>query len=262
MLDFHNHLIPGVDDGAATLEESRSALKVMQGQGFRTIITTPHISASSLARDGASDYLRRVDIGWGQLQSLAKSEFPELRLERGFEILLDTPRVDLSDPRLRLGGSRFVLVEFPWSGIPVNSVQSLFDMKMSGYTPVVAHPERYSDMDGELGLAKRWGDAGAFLQVNAGSLVGQYGHRAKALAWACLDRGLANYMCSDYHARGRSPINAARVSLAQALNGEAAFLQLTDVNPQRLLSGLDPESLPNVSRKTKSWWRWITRSLS
>src|SRR2546423_2405662 len=136
MLDFHNHLIPGVDDGAASLEESRAALGVMQAQGFRTIITTPHIQASLLERDGANDYLRRVDVAWDQLRTLGKSEFPALRLERGFEVLLDIPREDFSDARLRLGGSRFVLVEFPWSGIPINSATALFNIKVAGYTPI------------------------------------------------------------------------------------------------------------------------------
>src|SRR5256714_3344730 len=165
MLDFHNHLIPGVDDGAASLEESRAALGVMQAQGFRTIITTPHIQASLLERDGASEYLRRVDVAWDRFRSLTLTEFPDLRVERGFEVLIDTPLVQVADARLRLAGTQFILVEFPWGGIPINSAMSLFNITVNGYIPIIAHPERYSGMDKDLNLAVQWRNAGAYLQI-------------------------------------------------------------------------------------------------
>jgi protein-tyrosine phosphatase len=210
-----------------------------------------------LERKGATEYLERVDIAWGRLQSVAASDFPGLRLERGVEMLLDAPQVDLSDPRLRLAGTRFVLVEFPWSGIPVNSARALFNIKMSGYTPIVAHPERYADMDKNLDLAEEWVNSGAHLQLNEGSLIGQYGVQPRALGWRALERGLASYLCSDYHSRGKCPTAAMVLSLKKRNGAEAAYV-LTDVNPHRMLGGLDPESVPSVRAQPRSWWRRFT----
>jgi protein-tyrosine phosphatase len=253
-VDFHNHLIPGVDDGASGLNDSGHALSEMQGQDIRTIITTPHITASTLGTSAADNYLNRVDAQWKELQLLAASEFPTLRLERGFEILLDTPRVDCSDPRLRLAGTRFVLVEFPWSGLPVNSAKALFEIRMSGYSPIVAHPERYADMDVSLTLAETWQRAGAYLQVNEGSLIGHYGHRAEKLGWKSLERGLANYLCSDFHTRGECPTLRARAAMIRRGRSDDLVVCLTEVNPARLLEGLDPLPISPLNVERRSWW--------
>jgi protein-tyrosine phosphatase len=255
VVDFHNHLIPGVDDGAADLDESRRGLAAMREQGVGTIITTPHIKASALAFGSATDYLDRVDAAWHELKTVATTEFPTLRLERGFEVLLDAPRVDLSDSRLRLAGTRFVLVEFPWNGLPVNSANALFDIKMSGHTPIVAHPERYSDMDRNLTVAESWQRVGAFLQVNEGSLLGHYGARAQALGWASLECGMANYLCGDFHTRGVCPTLTAREALSLRDVGQDLARLLMEVNPARMLEGLDPIQIEPIRKQKRPWWK-------
>jgi protein-tyrosine phosphatase len=69
--------------------------------------------------------------------------------------------------------------------------------------PILAHPERHVNIEQQLGLVEHWRDAGAFMQINAGSIVGNYGSRAKKIAWTILEAGHADYMCSDYHSRGK-----------------------------------------------------------
>ncbi len=255
MLDFHNHLIPGVDDGAGSIAESRAALAVMRGQGILTVITTPHIRASLLERPAElKQYMDRVDAAWLELSGLAAAEFPDMRLERGFEVTLDIPRPDLSDPRLRLAGSRFVLVEFPFFTIPLNSAQVVFDLKMAGYTPVVAHPERYTNVVSEWRIVGEWRRAGGLLQMNAGSLLGQYGDRARDVAWMLLERGWADYLSSDYHARGECATTAARDLLEE--NGGAAQAHLITVtNPAGILAGEDPAPVPQLRKRSRPWWR-------
>ena len=258
MLDFHNHLIPGVDDGAATISESRAALKMMSDQGFRTIITTPHLSASSVTRGNTSEYLAKVDRGWEELLALTTADFPGLRIARGVELLLDVPMFEIVDQRLRLAGSQFVLVEFPWTGIPLNSAKTLFELKMNGYTPVIAHPERYAAMDVQLRAAEEWVQSGAVLQVNAGSFLGQYGGRAQSLAWSIIGHGLASYICSDYHARGKCATRSALRLLTQVGASEIALL-LSDVNPNRLIENLLPVETPPFRRKHRRWWEKLLR---
>jgi protein-tyrosine phosphatase len=259
MLDFHNHLIPGVDDGAESIAQSRSALARMRDQGFDVIISTPHLQGSSLLGETANDHLSRIDVAWDELRALVRDEFPDLRVARGAEILLDSPRVDLSDERVRLAGTRFVLVEFPWSGIPIESAAALFAIKMNGFTPIVAHPERYADMDSDLECAEKWKESGAYLQINAGSLIGLYGARPESLAWGCLERGFASYMCSDYHARGKCTTQRANQLLAQRSNGDKTVQILTEVNPKRLIDGLDPLAVPSLARPKQLRWHPFRR---
>ncbi len=259
MLDFHSHLIPGVDDGAATIEESRSALASMRAQGVRIVITTPHLRASILVRPDERDaYFELVDSSWEILRTMAAAEFPDMRIERGFEIMLDMPKPDLSDPRLRLAGTKFVLVEFPFSALPPNSAQALFDVKMAGYHPIVAHPERYVDMERELTTANEWRRVGAGLQVNAGSLVGAYGKKAEGLSWRLVRAGMADYLSSDYHARGEPKVAEARDALVHA-GGREQHRLLTVTNPEAILKNQHPLPVPPVKEPVTGWRRFFSR---
>ncbi|HVF40042.1 MAG TPA: CpsB/CapC family capsule biosynthesis tyrosine phosphatase, partial [Gemmatimonadaceae bacterium] len=97
MLDFHNHLMPAVDDCAADIDEARSGLAVLLSHGVDTVITTPHLRASLIQRPRELEvYLAVLDNAWDALKTLASAEFPEMRLERGMEIMLDVPNPDFS----------------------------------------------------------------------------------------------------------------------------------------------------------------------
>ena len=240
MLDFHNHLMPGVDDGAADLDEARSGLAAMTGHGVTTIITTPPIRGSWTRKPRELErYLGELDTAFEALSGLTASEFPGLRLERGVEMMLDVPSPLLSDPRLRLAGTRFALFEFPWMSIPPNSTLAIREVKSAGVVPIIAHPERYSNMSTNLDLIESWKDAGAFIQINTGSVLGSYGNTPRRIAWLILENGLADYMCSDYHSRGRLTIAACSAALLER-GGAAQLRLLTVTNPERMLRGEDP----------------------
>lgn len=254
MIDFHNHLIPGVDDGAASLDESRAALEAYRAQGVRAVVATPHLKASLADTPQALEaYLAEVDGAWAGLAALGAAEFPGLRLERGFEVMLDTPSPRLSDPRLRLAGTAFVLAEFPFMSVPPNAENTLFELKVSGWTPVIAHPERYSNADADGRGAAGWKRVGALLQVNAGSVLGKYGPEARGRAWSLLAQGLVDYVSSDYHARGSLHLAACREVLARA-GGEAQARLLMEDNPARLLAGEQPLAVEPLRRSDRSFW--------
>lgn len=239
MIDFHNHLIPGVDDGAATPDEAAAALAAFREQGVRTVVATPHVNGVLTTNPAALEArLAELDAGWAALEEVAAGE-PSMRVLRGAEVMLDAPKVDLSDPRLRLGGTRFVLVEFPFMNVPPNAPRAVFDVKMAGWRPVLAHPERYGNAAMDLADAEEWRRVGALLQVNAGSLIGRYGDRPQKLAWALLERGMVDYLGSDYHTRGRLAVADCRAELERRGAGEQAAL-LLETNPARLLAGDDP----------------------
>jgi protein-tyrosine phosphatase len=254
LTDLHSHLVPGVDDGSRTLEESLEAVGRFRDEGVGRIVTTPHLDGS-LTHDpeGFEATMDTMDRSWASLLEGAGEEFPGMELRRGFEIMLDIPDPDLTDERLRLGGTRFVLVEWAWSGVPPGTLRVLARLTEGGLTPVLAHPERYRGLE-DLGLAGAWRRAGALLQVNTGSLVGRYGDHPRNRALKLLERGWVDLLSSDFHGRpGLSPdLEEARQVLAE-LGGEEQFEILAGVNTLRVLRDQDPDPVPPLAVERGVW---------
>jgi protein-tyrosine phosphatase len=257
MIDFHNHLLPAVDDGSADLAQSRAAVENMRASGVRTIVVTPHLQSSVTERPQAlTEALAAIDRGYEEFTRMAAGEFPEIRIDRGVELMLDSPAPDLMDPRLRLAGTNFVLVEFPSMAVPPHSVQALYRLRLRGYWPIVAHPERYRNLE-SMEVVEEWRSVGAHLQVNAGSTIGRYGKRAEELAWELLGNGSVDYLCSDYHARGRPAFDECRAAFL-ASGGQECFHRLTVENSGRMLQGEEPLPTPPLQRR-RSLWRFMRR---
>lgn len=242
LVDIHNHLIPGVDDGARRPEEALAALQAMRDQGVRRLIATPHLDAGVTVRPEAfADRMAAMDAGWAILREVAR-EVPEVEIARGHEIMLDVPSVTLDDPRIRLAGGTCVLVEFPRLQVPPGSASALYRIRGEGYLPIVAHPERYVNIDVErLDLVDEWRRMGARIIVNAGSLLGGFGAGARATTIEMLQQGWVDMVGSDYHARPGRPLLLARV-YDQLLEwgGEEQARVLLSVNPGLVMDGKEP----------------------
>jgi protein-tyrosine phosphatase len=232
MADLHAHLIPGVDDGAPDLECALQALRAYDDDGVRAVAATPHLNASNL--NGSRRAL--ADESWPALAWAAGDRFPGVTLYRGYEIQLDTPELDLFDPELRLAGSRYALVEFCAFTVPERSAEALSRIAAGKYVPIVAHPERYWGYDRGYAVVAEWRAAGALVQVNSGSLLGEYGENVRRLAHRFLAEGRVDLLASDNHARPErsASLRAAWDYLVARGVGEQARLLLA-TNPQRIL---------------------------
>lgn len=255
MVDFHSHLMPGVDDGARDCDESRAALQAMRSSGVDALITTPHFRGSiALRPDEFGARMRELDDGWARLSALGDEIAPELELRRGAEVLLDIPEPDLSDPRLRLGGGAFVLVEFPYFTVPPRSTRVVTAIRGNGFVPIIAHPERYRDIASDTEIVDEWRKAGAYLQMNGPSLIGRYGAEARSMAVLLLERGWADYISSDYHARGETGIAGYREVLSRmGADPQAEVLMRT--NPVRMLNDEPPVPVPPLPARRRLWDR-------
>lgn len=260
MIDLHSHLLPFVDDGAEDWDRARTALEAVSAAGVRTATVTPHVRGSlSLEPGGFDARVAELDTVWPEFVELAAATAPGTRVLRAAEVMLDRPDVDLSDPRIRLDGTRFVLVEFPHMSVPPRSVETLYELRRRGWTPVLAHPERYRGLARPVETAAEWRQAGAVLQVNAGSVLGAYGVTAREAALLLLQKGLVDVMASDYHARGRFPVPAARALLQKEYGAPAELLTaLFETNPGRLLEGLDPRPVDALPRRLPLWKRMLS----
>jgi protein-tyrosine phosphatase len=240
-VDLHNHVIPGVDDGARDGDQARAAVAALAAEGARVVVATPHLDASLTQTPGAlAPRLEEFDDGWARLIEAADGD---VRLERGTEVRLDVPTVDLTDARLRLGGSRTVLVEFPYMSVPPRSAAVLMDIRREGFVPLLAHPERYGNLDPDLTAAASWLDVGACLQVNTGSLTGRYGARTRRRALELLGRGWVHCLASDYHSNGAPGIAPVR-RLLESWGGEEVARLLFEENPSRMLADEPCASVP------------------
>ena len=255
--DLHSHLIPGVDDGARTLEDTIEGIERMTTAGIRKVVTTPHIEAS-LTRDPQAfeAFLSLVDGKWKDARRQVAERFPEVDFRRGHEVMLDVPDPDLSDDRLRLDGSSFVLLEWPRLQLPPGTVEVLSRLRMAGLRPIIAHPERYVGFDRELKLANEWRRVGAYLQVNYGSLVGRYGPEARALAFRLLRRGWADYLSTDFHGRPHLKLYYREgVEVLAELGGHEQISLLSVTNPQRVFRDEEPFPVPPLPGERTLWSR-------
>jgi protein-tyrosine phosphatase len=250
LVDFHNHVLPAVDDGARDAGETRAALLSMYRAGVHLVIATPHVQASALNdTPDAVGYRARIDAGYELARRIAESETPDLTLLLGAEILLDDPALVLPRTGVQLAGTDFILVEFSLYGVPPNAGDMLFRLRAQGWRPVLGHPERYSGLGTEL--LRSWRAMGTLLQVNAGSLLGDYGPHARKRAWDLLRSGTVDYICGDYHARGSYRVPAALDALAR--RGGRRQREILVANGGRLGRGEDPQAVPPLSGG--SWLR-------
>jgi protein-tyrosine phosphatase len=255
IIDFHNHLIPRVDDGAQSIGDARDGVAAFVADGVTAFVATPHFDGGlTLQPEHMQERLAEIDEGWDVLRQLCQQEFPQVRVLRGVELLLDVPEPDLSDPRVRIDGGRFFLMEFPFMMIPPQSARVVGGLSGRGYTPIIAHPERYQGIT-SIDIAGTWREAGALLQVNAGSLLGRYGSQARKFAFDLLQRGWVDFISSDYHARG-GPMLARCYELLVEEGAEEQARTLMSTNPARMLAGELPlPSAPLRETKRTVWQR-------
>lgn len=253
-VDLHSHLIPGVDDGARTLDEALAGVEALRAQGVRRLVVTPHLNARTTQElEALRERLERVDSAWELLHDAATERFPDVELDRGHEIMMDGEGIDAADPRLRMAGTRYVLVEFPRLHVPPFSLEALRRLRDAGWWPIVAHPERYLNIRvAGLRLIDEWRRAGARTMVNAGSLVGGFGTGPLAAARAMLRGGWIDLIASDYHARPFRPLllDAAAERLREWGGEEHAELLLA-VNPGRVMDGEAPLEVPPLELRRR-----------
>jgi len=233
VIDLHSHLLPGVDDGSRSVEQSREVLVRLVEQGLTGICLTPHL----LASQAPAGFPEVHDRAW---EALRPAVPPGIELYRGAEVMLDRPL----DPqvgqerRVTLNRSRYLLVEFPRLVAAQTVEHALALVVATGLVPLVAHPERYRCCRTEN--ATRWRGLGALLQVDGPTLLSPRprGDRARELVAA----GLADIAAGDNHGDQRSlaPVRDALLEL----EGQTQADLLLHHNPQAILEDRPLERVP------------------
>ncbi len=191
MTDIHCHLVPAVDDGSRSLDETRQLIEAMRSIGIQRIITTPHI------------YRRYPHNDSSTLQQELERLLPDLSdlgvpLMLGAEYMLDEGfEAHLAKPLLTLGTSKYLLVETSFVGAPLDLFRLIQQVISAGAIPMLAHPERYLYMDDRMYDQLR--GAGCAFQLNLFSLTGMYGEQVQRRAQQLLERGVYSFVGTDTH---------------------------------------------------------------
>jgi tyrosine-protein phosphatase YwqE len=195
--DIHSHLLPGLDDGAATEEESLTMIQGFADRGYRRLYTTPHILA-----DFYPNTPETILPALAQMQAAIKEKGIDIELFAAAEYYLDDAFIEAlaqNKPLLHFGKQKYVLFETAFINEPVYLRQVIFDLFSNGYTPVLAHPERYQYFFDAPAVVDQIFDTGVLFQVNYLSLVNYYAPPVTKLAEYLIDQGKVHFLGSDCH---------------------------------------------------------------
>ena len=196
LCDLHTHLLPGVDDGAQTMEYALQMLRNAAASDVVQLAVTPHCNRP----DGMENYLDdSLQARFLQLQQAAQ-DIP-VKLVLGAEVLVDEnlPQLLKRKKIPTINGSRYLLTEFPVNTRPEDFQQMLQCILELGYIPLVAHPERYVAVCKMPQIVLPWLDMGCHLQLTGGSIMGEYGKTVQQAATVLLQQDLVACVASDAH---------------------------------------------------------------
>lgn len=229
MIDLHSHILPDLDDGSQSLQESLAMARMAVESGVTAMAATPHCT------DARAEEVYKT---WKLLrQALRENKIP-LKLFPGMEIYGTENTLQLlqEGKLFTLNGSRYPLIEFSFHSSGDRETRILRSLCKAGLRPVVAHPERYSYVQYDPEIINRWQRMGCLLQINRGSLLGRFGTRAQEIAVELVERNFAAVVASDAHSpQMRTPwMEDIRNLLSREFSPACARTLLLD-NPRRIL---------------------------
>lgn len=236
MIDLHTHILPGLDDGAASLEEALQMAAIAAAEGVSAVVATPHVVS------GLYDNTRRqIQEAVDHLNRCLAAESIPLQVLPGAEYRLepDLPqRLDAGRLMTINDAGHYLLVELPLALVPDYTEQLLYEIQLQGVTPILAHPERNPGLSRSPQRLSRLAQRGVLAQVTTGSIRGRFGQTARRAALKMLETGAAQVVASDAHsARGRSPAITAAAREIEARWGAAFARTVLATHPRRIIAG-------------------------
>ena len=218
--DLHSHLLPGIDDGVQSIQESIDVIKGFKNLGYKKLITTPHIMYDFYKNDAEIIQSKLKDV-----RQAINEESIEIEIGAAAEYYLDEYFLELinSDEKLLSFGSNYVLFELSFMSKPMILKEAIFNMQTKGYKPVLAHAERYLYYHKNINELTELHDTGVLLQLNLLSLSGFYSKEVKKMANKLIDLNMISFIGSDCHNANQlsflaDTLNSADMNSVKALN--------------------------------------------
>lgn len=253
MIDLHCHVLPGIDDGPDTIDESLALARAAAAGGTETIVATPHASARYPNRPESIGRLV------AELNDRLEAEGVPVEIRQGAEVAMT--HVQEIDPaelaEMTLGGGPWLLLEPPFVPVALGIDQTVARLHSQGHGVVLAHPERCPAFHRDIDLLRAFVHDGVLTSITAGSLVGRFGGEVRRFAKRLLTERLVHNVASDAHDVHRRPPNLA-AELEQAGLRELGDW-LTAQVPGAILAGLEIPPRPAATEPGRRQWRRLTR---
>jgi protein-tyrosine phosphatase len=252
MIDIHSHILPEVDDGSHSLEESLEMCRASAKDGINIMVATPH------AHDGVHK-THDPEVLRQKIAELNEQLEGALRVVIGCELRFThdiVRQVCETKTAPTIAGGPYVLVEFPHAVIPPGSERPLFELISNQITPIIAHPERNQMLIAEPERLFPLIEMGALGQMDTGSITGQFGKRVQQTVRVLLEHGLIHFIASDCHnTRNRLPGMSEAVALTAEVVGEEYARAMAVENPLAVVEGRSIPSLPHpeLPKKKRRW---------
>lgn len=262
MVDIHQHLLFGIDDGSKSLEQSVAMVQMAMDDGITHVVATPHANDrypyDRARNEGLLEQIR---------EALPADVAAAMTLGLGCDFHLNfenTEDARLHNRRYTINEKEYLLIELPDIGISNRIDEILYNLRIAGMTPILTHPERNATLQRTPEKLQEWVANGLLLQVTAGSVMGDFGGTAEALAWSLLKKGHVHFLATDAHElERRTPtMSAARRRVAERL-GEETATRLSVTNPMLVFEGKPlPEgpmqvAEPEDEEDKPSFWKRI-----
>tara|TARA_Y100001954_G_scaffold121076_1_gene130212 strand:- start:252 stop:1046 length:795 start_codon:yes stop_codon:yes gene_type:complete len=198
LIDFHNHVLPNIDDGSKSIDMSLEMMQHAAGQGITDVVNTVHYQHPKVVTENIS--YQRIQNELKNFQLELDSNDISIKLHAGAEVFFLPNLCEISgDPLATFINGKYMLIEFQVHQIPEIQKQELFDLKMAGVTPIIAHPERYRQVQDSIEFVTEWLEAGCIIQVDAGSPLGHFGSASKLASEKIIKNGWCQILGSDAH---------------------------------------------------------------
>lgn len=263
-VDIHSHILPGIDDGARDWTMFDDMLETAENSGVGCIIATPHYISESY--ENTSEIVEKcIDELRSRRTAAVESEpdFNGVLIYPGAEIFIDpgVPQKLKSGIVPTLAKTSFALVELPCSFLPPHAGDFFYDLQISGFRPVLAHPERYSYLVDNEKYINELMNRGVFFQINSAAIIGINGKSVQNAALKLIKNGFCHYVASDSHSSGTRNFH----TLKKAFDFLCTIYELDDIsrffcsNGWRLIDNKEPEFIMPRRKKKFFWTSFLKR---
>ena len=235
MIDLHCHILPGIDDGSKTIEETKEMLTIAADEDIRVIAATHHFIDDQQSIDS---YVSSVDKGISEIQPILRDMGTNIKVVRGAEVFISPFLSQMDDiEMLCINGSQYLLIELPMMDIPQYTEDVIYSLRIRGIIPIIAHPERNHRIMENPNLLYPFIELGALGQVNAGSITGFFGKSVMKCARVLFDYNMAHIISSDAHSpRGRAPRMQEAVHVLRKWVGSEFTSEIINNTPRAILN--------------------------
>ena len=254
MIDIHCHILPNVDDGAKTMQESIEMLRNASNAGVEKIILTPHFILGSKYNHEINENQKSLE----ELKREMKSQGLEMPLYLGNEVFYEENLYSLvkEGKVTTLNNSRYLLFEIPRHNQVRGLEDAIFNLKTKGITPILAHPERYEEFQKHPDKLLKLKEMDLLFQCNIGSFSGGYGKEAEELVKLLAKHHLIDFLGTDSH-HSKHNIYKEYEKLKESKGIEKEYFELlTSVNPQKIIDNEEITNTGYSSYKKTIFGKW------